>query len=131
MKNKHRANRKDYPDSRIHDALDGNNFCLSSTAVSLGVSVATLRNWVIRSPNLNGYVQHKQAEQALKAREKLEQIMENMDPADPRSAAVLMQTCKIMLDRFEPTLSKQEVNSKIEISESDKSLVEDFLNDTT
>ena len=103
MKDKHKAKRKDYTDSAIMDALDAANYSLTEAARFLGVSYPTLRNWVLKSDNLGPYMRNRQADQAIRAREALDEILNAMDAHDPRQASILKDTAKILLDKFEAT----------------------------
>ena len=129
MDHKHKAKRTDYPDSAIQDALDNANYNINATAKALGLNVSTLRNWIIRSDNLSAYIRHKQAEGAFKAREKLDYMLDNLDPLDPRSAGILKDICKTLLDKYEPDLSKVEQKTELAIDNELEDKINKLLED--
>lgn len=106
--------RKDFTDSQIMDVLDANDYDIKQAASSLGIATTTLRRWIIQSENLSTYHRLKIAEGAVKAREKLEYMLEHLDCLDPKSSGTVLGVCKTLMDKYEPDLSK--VESKNEIS---------------
>lgn len=127
--NKHNAKRADYPDSRIMDALDTADYNISQAAQILGLHIPTLRNWIIKSENLSKYMVYKQAEGAVKAREKLEYMLDHLDADDPRAAAILTTICKTLMDKWEPDLLKSETDHRIEIDTKLEDKVKKLLED--
>lgn len=116
MKDK-RVNRRDYTDSQIMDALDRCDYNLYEASKFLGIATSTFRNWVVSSDNINKYLKYKQADGALKAREKLEYMLDNLDALDPRQAGVVKDICKTLLDKYEPDLTKSEVDTTVSFDE--------------
>lgn len=118
MEHKHRANRSDYNDSTIMDALDVSDYNINQAAGILGVPSNTLRNWIIKSDNLTSYIRYKQAEGAFKAREKLEYMLDHMDCLDPKQASTVLGVCKTLMDKYEPDLTKSEVKAEVEVDKA-------------
>ena len=126
---KHNANRRDYPDSKIMDALDAGDYNINRAAEILGLHVPTLRNWIIKSENLSKYTAYKQAEGAVKAREKLDYMLDNLDADDPRAAGILTTICKTLMDKYEPDLLKSETDHRVEIDKALEDKINKLLGD--
>jgi hypothetical protein len=129
MDKKHHAKRSEYNDSTIMDALDAVDYNINEAAKVLGLNTGTLRNWIIRSDNLSAYIKHRQAEGAMKAREKLEYMLDNLDPLDPRQASVLKDICKTLMDKYEPDLSASEVKATHELNTELNDKINELLGD--
>ena len=107
--------RKHYPDSKIMDALDACDYAISKAALRLGIASSTLYTWVRNSPNLNKYIANRLELDALKARDKLEEILEKADALDPKFTGNVIQVCKILMDKVEPDRQQLDTNHKLEI----------------
>lgn len=127
MKDKHKAKRGDYPDSKIMDALDMCDYNVTKAGQALGVSTQTLRNWIRRSDSLTNYLSMRQGRQADKARDKLDEILDLLDPADPRHASVLAGVAKMLLDKYEPDLMKTTNTHKHEVDEEIEQKLKDLF----
>ena len=100
--------RGDYPDSKIMDALDAANYSIRKAAERLGVCEATLYRWIKDSANLSKYLNLKLETDALKAREKLNDILDKLDFNDSKFTGHVISVCKILLDKVEA--DKQEMH---------------------
>lgn len=93
--------RKDFQDSQIMDALDACDYSIHKASDMLGITPSTLYRWVNQSDNLRKYRGMQIESHALKAREKLEQIIEGADHLDPRQMGPIISACKIFMDKAE------------------------------
>lgn len=107
--------RKDTPDSKIMDALDASDYSIHRASTRLGVRPSTLYYWISDSPNLKKYIAHRLDFDAVKAREKLEQMLEQADALDPRQMGHVIQICKILLDKAEANKSQLEIDHVLDV----------------
>lgn len=93
--------RQDYTDSEIMDALDSTDYNVSAAAKRLGIQTTTLNRWIRESDNLRKYIQWRIEGDAVKARDRLNEILEQADHLDPRQMGHVISVCKILLDKVE------------------------------
>jgi transposase-like protein len=109
--------RKDFTDSQIMDALDAEELNVSRAAGRLGIAPNTLYQWIKKSPNLKGYLQMRTETDAVKARDKLNRILDLADELDPRQMGHIITICKILIDKQEADKQQLDVNqhTKLEV----------------
>lgn len=123
--------RKDFQDSQIMDALDAENYNVSKAAGRLGVQPNTLYKWIKDSENLSNYVKLRTDADAVKARDKLNFILEHADSLDPRQMGHIISICKILIDKAESDKSDININqqTKHKIDEDLKDKIQRLLED--
>jgi hypothetical protein len=108
--------RKDTPDSKIMDALDASDYSIHRASTRLGVHPSTLYRWISDSPNLKKYIAHRLEFDAVKAREKLEHMLEHADALDPKQMGHVISICKILLDKAEANKAQLEIDHVLDVS---------------
>jgi transposase-like protein len=83
------------------DALDACDYSIHKAATRLGIQANTLYHWIRKSENLSKYIAYRLQFDAVKAREKLEGILEQVDHLNPAMLGHVIQVCKILLDKAE------------------------------
>ena len=119
-KKRKNCKRDDYSDNDIIDALESCNYAIPAAAKKLGVGNATLYKWIQASPNIKAHQQFKLGMDAVKAREVLNQILDEHH-GDAKKLREIIAVCKILLDKAEA--DKQDVEIK-ETHKLDKELEE-------
>ena len=107
--------RKHIQDSVIMDALDACEYSVHKAAVRVGVTSATMYRWIQKSDNLKKYIAWRLDFDAVKAREKLEFMMENVDCLDPKTMGNVIAICKILLDKAESNKVDTNVTNTITV----------------
>jgi hypothetical protein len=102
--------RKDFNDSEIMDALDAESYNITKAAGRLGVRPNTLYKWVKESENLTTYISFRTESDAVRARDKLDEILSSADTLDPRQMGHIISICKILLDKQEADKNHLEVD---------------------
>lgn len=105
---KKKGKRQQINDSEIMDALDASNGHVGRAASKLGVTNGTLSKWILESENLKKYQSMRRSQDAIKARDKLNDIMDTLEHEDPRFTGHVIKVCQILLDKAEA--DKHEVN---------------------
>lgn len=93
--------RDEIPDSKIMDALDAEEYNIKRAAARLGIKPNTLYKWIKDSENLKKYVDLRIENDAVRARDKLSEMLEYGDALDPRQMGHIISICKILLDKAE------------------------------
>ena len=94
--------------NEIMDALDATGFSLLKASKLLGVGKTTLFKWVNADPTLKAYRSQQLGLDAVKARDVLNNILENADHMDTRVMGHVISVCKLLLDKAEA--DKQDMN---------------------
>lgn len=110
MKKKHQANRDDYPDSMIMDAIDAELYNITAAAKRLGLSPNTLRVWISKSDNLANYVALGNQTLSEEIRDTLLTIMRDAKH-DPKTLGAAIQAAKIVYDKLEANKQELRVES--------------------
>lgn len=98
----------------IFNALDACEFNLSKTASMLGIAGHTMRKWARDKEQVRKYIAFRTADDAARARDRLNEILESADINDPKVMGHVVSVCKILLDKNEA--DKQEVESNVNIN---------------
>lgn len=92
------------------DALDAESYNITKAAGRLGVRPNTLYKWVKESENLATYISFRTESDAVRARDKLDEILSSADTLDPRQMGHIISICKILLDKQEADKNHLEVD---------------------
>jgi hypothetical protein len=127
---KHKANRSEYTDSEIMDALDASFGNINDAAKRMGLHCNTLRAWIRNSPSLSTYVQLLTESRA----EEIETVFMDIVRAsrnDPAMTGYAISAGKILLDKIKA--NKLDVNHSgtitNEISDDAKARLKELLGD--
>ena len=110
-----KSKRDDFTDSQIMDALDACNYNVRLASDRLGIMPNTLYRWIKNSKNLTKYIADRLGFDAVRARDKLNEILDKADPMDTKYTNNVISICKILLDKSEADANKQEINMKQEM----------------
>ena len=114
-------------DSVIMNALDVAEYSIHKASSRLGVCPATLHRWIKKSENLQRYINERLEFDAVKAREKLEYMLDNVDCLDPKTMGNIISICKILLDKAEANKSEVSVTKTVTIDEDLEKKIKELL----
>jgi hypothetical protein len=109
--------RKDFTDSQIMDALDASEYNITKAAKLLTVNPQYLYKWVRDDDNLKGYLRMRVESDAVKARDKLNEILELANALDPKQMGHVVQICKILLDKQEADKQQLDIHTQHSVDE--------------
>ena len=126
MKQRHKANRDDYPDSLIMDAIDAELYNITASAKRLGLTPNTLRVWINKSDNLANYIALGNQTLSEEIRDTLLTIMRDAKD-DPKTLGAAIQAAKIVYDKLEANKQELRVDTTVNVSTSAEDKLRDLL----
>lgn len=88
-------------DNEILDALDACDGHVGRAALCIGVTTNTLSRWILDSDSLKAHAAHRREQDGMRARDKLNEILDDLDHRIPEFTGHVIRVCRTLLDKSE------------------------------
>ena len=99
------------------DAIEAAEYNITEASRRLGIRRTNLSAWIRNEDNLRNFVKHRIEMDAVKARDKLNEILSLADSLDPKQMGHVVNICKILLDKAEADKSQVDVTTHNKIDD--------------